>query len=289
MSQLATALDGILDEIAAITGFDAHDYRPTTLKRRLGLRLSATRSKNYSDYVAYLKKDPLESYRFLDALFITVTDFFRDRAVFSYLEKEVFPGLIRKALAKKKSRLAIWSVGCSQGQEAYSLAMSLDLVMRKIKKRLKISILATDVSQKSLNSARRALYKRAEMKNIPPKYQREFFEKTTRDTFRVVDRIRKMVRFKKHDLLHEGSIGKFDLISCRNILIFLTSGGQNEIFKKLHSSLKKGGIFVLGTAETPKEEGLFECLSQVHHVYQKIHGEDPGRANLHLKEGENGL
>ncbi len=289
MSQTETTFDRVLAEIAAITGFSAHEYRPTTLKRRLELRLSATNSKSYSDYIAYLQNNPLESYRFLDALFIMVTDFFRDRAVFSYLEKEVFPSLIDNVLAKRKGQLAIWSVGCSQGQEAYSLAMSLDLVRRKKKKRLKISILATDVSTKSLALAKKALYRRAEMKNIPPKCKHEFCKKLNSDRFRIIDRIRKMVRFKQHDFIREASPGKFDLISCRNMLIFFTADGQSKMFRKLHSSLKNLGILVLGTAEAPKEEGLFECLSQVHHVYRKIQGESPGKAHFRPKERENGL
>lgn len=270
MSQLETTLDRVLTEIAAITGFSAHEYRPTTLKRRLELRLNATLSRNYSDYLAYLKKNPLESYRFLDALFITVTDFFRDPAVFSSLEKEVLPGLIEEVSAEKKGRLSVWSIGCSQGQEPYSLAMVLDLVRKKKRKSLEISILATDVSAASLDLARRALYRRAEMNSIPPKYQRKFFKKMDDDSFRVIDRIKKMVRFKQHDFIQEGSAGKFDLISCRNMLIFFKAGEQNEMFRKLHTSLKKRGLLVLGTAETPKEEGLFQCLSPVHHIFRKI-------------------
>jgi len=286
MSQPETGLDRVAAEIAAITGFNVRDYRPTTLKRRLNLRLSATCSKNYNDYIAYLKKDPVESRRFLDTLFITVTDFFRDRAVFSYLEKEVFPCLIDEASAKKKAQLAIWSVGCSQGQEAYSLAMILDRIRREKGKSLEILILATDVSARSLNQARHALYRRTQIRNIPRKYQNEFFKKINADSFRVIDRIRKMVWFKRHDLIRGGSPGMFDLISCRNMLIFLTPGTQNEIFKKFHACLKKSGILVLGTAETPKEEGLFDCLSPAHHVYRKIRRESP--IKVLSKEKKNG-
>jgi chemotaxis methyl-accepting protein methylase len=285
MSQPAMTLNKVVTEIAAITGFNAHGYRPTTLKRRLELRLSATLSRNYRDYLAYLKKDPTEGYRFLDALFITVTDFFRDRAVFSCLEKEIFPGLIEEISAKKKNKLSVWSIGCSQGQEAYSLAMILDLVRRKKGKSLKMSILATDVSAKSLNLARRALYRRAEMKNIPPRYQHEFFKKINNDGFQVIGRIRKMVRFKQHDLIQEGGTGRFHLISCRNMLIFLTADGQHEMFLKLHCCLRKRGILVLGTAETPREEGLFQCLSSAHHVFRKVPAVSPTKT--HSGRGKN--
>jgi len=275
MSQPESSLDRVVAEIAAITGFNVRDYRPTTLKRRLELRLGATLSKNYRDYLAYLKKEPLEGFRFLDTLFITVTDFFRDQAVFSHLEKKILPGLIEEVSAKKAKKLSVWSIGCSQGQEPYSLAMILDLLRGKKRKSLKISILATDVSATSLNQARRALYRRAQIKNIPPKYRQEFFEKINTDTFQVIDRIRKTVRFKDHDFIREGSAGKFDLISCRNMLIFFTASGQNGMFRKLHSSLKKGGILVLGTAEIPKEEGLFQCISLAHHVFRKVPGASP--------------
>ncbi len=177
MSQPETTLDRVLSEIATITGFDAREYRPTTLKRRLELRLSATRSKNYRDYLVYLNRDPSESYKFLDTLFITVTDFFRDRGVFSYLEKRVLPDMIEDVAAEKGQELSVWSIGCSKGQEPYSLAMILDLVRRRKRKGIKISILATDVSEMSLKEASLALYKRSEMKNIPQKYKKNFSKK----------------------------------------------------------------------------------------------------------------
>lgn len=270
MSQPETTLDRVLSEIATITGFDAREYRPTTLKRRLELRLSATRSKNYRDYLVYLNRDPSESYKFLDTLFITVTDFFRDRGVFSYLEKRVLPDMIEDVAAEKGQELSVWSIGCSKGQEPYSLAMILDLVRRRKRKGIKISILATDVSEMSLKEASLALYKRSEMKNIPQKYKKKFFKKKNNDNYRVIDSLRKMVKFKHHDLIRGGSAGKFHLISCRNVFIFFTAGQQNIIFRKLHSSLNERGILVLGTAETPKEERLFQCISSANHLYQKV-------------------
>jgi len=269
MSRTEIYIKKILAAIRETTGFNAEGYRSSTLRRRLDWRLSITNSKDYKDYLAYLRANPSECYKFMDALFIKVSDFFRDRSVFSYLKKVTLPDLLERIAATKSKKLSIWSIACSRGQEPYSLAMILDDIMKRKKEKIKISIQATDVSKVSLKQGKLAQYEKAELKNIPSNYIRKYFRKTKNNKYKVTEQIRRMVKFNHHDFIQGNILGKFHLISCRNLLIFFNLHQQSEVFKKIHSSLLKHGILVLGKSETPKDEKLFQCLSPKNHVYQK--------------------
>lgn len=263
-------LTSVLDQIHKVTGFDVQQYRASTLKRRLERRLHATKSKNYKEYLAFLKKDSSECYKFLDAFTINVTEFFRDKRVFLTLEREILPYMLEEISSKNRKRMRIWSIGCARGQEPYSLAIILNEISKNKSNNLNIIIHATDVNKVVLKQAKSGQYKKAEMKNVPYKYQNEYFIKINNDEFKIKDNIKKLVRFKPHDLIKGNTFGKFHLISCRNLFIFFLPQLWDELFKKIHASLKKGGILVLGTAEAPKDENLFKCLSSRDHIYQKI-------------------
>ena len=159
-------LKTVLRHVEKTTGVDASLYRYTTLMRRLGLRLSATRSKGYQDYLEELKKNPDESHKFIQTLTINVTDFFRDKEVFYNIQKSLFPGLLESANKRKTRDLRIWSVGCSRGQEPYSLAMLFLEAIRETKQEYKIRILATDVDTQALEKALSGCYSKKEVKNI---------------------------------------------------------------------------------------------------------------------------
>lgn len=260
----------VLDHVYKTTGFLAHNYRPTTLKRRLERRLLATQSKNYREYLNYLKRNPSESHKFLNFLTINVTDFFRDKRIFHTLKGKILPDLLNKAVAKKRKRIRIWSIGCSKGQEPYSLAMILNELLENKKNHLKIIIHATDWNKSVLSQAKRAQYEKSEIKNVPREYVKKYFTKINNNEFKIKDKIRKLIKYRRHDLIKGNILGKFHLILCRNLFIFFTVELQNEMFKKIHSSLKKDGILVLGAAETIKDRNLFHILHSQDRIYQKI-------------------
>lgn len=260
----------IINLVHKVTGFNAREYRESTLKRRLERRLLATKSKSYKEYLAFLKKDPSECHNFLDALSINVTDFFRDRTVFLTLKRKILPAMIEKLLSEQRKRMRIWSVACSGGQEPYSLAFTLSEIIENQKKELKFKILATDLNEAVLKKARTARYTKKEVKNIPKKYLDKYFAKIDKNEFEIKENIRKLIKVRKHDLIDGEMEGKFHLVLCRNLLIFLTPRLQSEVLKKINFSLKKEGVLVLGTAETPRNENLFRCLSPRDHIYQKM-------------------
>lgn len=263
-------LSRILVQIHRITGFDARRYRASTLKRRIERRLLATKSKSYKEYLTFLKRNPSESHKFLDVLSINITDFFRDKRVFFALKRKILPNLLEKISAGNRKSIRIWSIGCSGGQEPYSLAIILSEINKNKKDNLKIIIHATDVNRAALKQARTAQYKKIEVKNIPHSYLNKYFTKIKDNGFKIKDNIRKLVRFKRHDLIKGKILGKFDFILCRNLFIFFNPELQNDMIKKIYASLKKEGVLVLGIAETPKDENLYYCISSRNHIYKKI-------------------
>jgi len=229
----------------------------------------ATNSNSYKEYLSFLKKNSSEYYKFSETLLINVTEFFRDNHIFLTLKRKILLDILEEISSKNKKIMRIWSIGCSGGQEPYSLAIILNEI-KKIKRfNIKISIQATDVSKVVLKQAKRAQYKKTELKNVPPIYLK-YFKIKNNDEFKAVKNIKKLIKFRHHDFIKGNTLGKFHLILCRNLFIFFTPKLQKKMFKKIHASLKKDGILVLGTAETPKDENLFRCISAHDHIYQKI-------------------
>jgi len=263
-------LNRVLKHIYRVTGFDARHYRPSTLERRLGWRLVRTNSRNYREYLARLKKDASENYSFIHSLLIHVSDFFRDREVFRYLEKKVLPDLLRRAASEPGKRLRVWSVACSRGQEPYSLAMILEELRQRMAIDVAISILATDVSQPILHQARKGCYSKSDVRSIPQDYRKKYLLSRSNEGFIVAEPVRRMVRFRRHDLLQDGIPGTFHLVLCRNVLIFILARGRLRLIRKIHASLKPRGILVLGQSESLEEEKRFRSLSPPYRIYERV-------------------
>lgn len=264
-------MNEVLDEIERVTDFDARLYRKSTLKRRLDFRVHVTGSKDYKGYLRYLKKDRDEYWRFLEALTINVTDFFRDKSVFETLKRKILPDILKRIQKKGRKRVRILSVGCSAGQEPYSLAILLQEILgerRETQDGFQIIIHAMDLNSSSLKKASAAWYSESEMKNVPGKYLRKFFEKGDKG-YRVRKDVRKMVKFHQQDFIKGDRNGLFDLILCRNLFIFFEHELQKSLCRKIHSSLKKDGILVMGKAETPYDETLFLPISTQDRIYMK--------------------
>jgi len=265
---MSRALHKLLDEVERVTDFDARFYRKSTLIRRVDSRIRETRSINCRNYLSYLKKNPSEYERFLEALTINVTDFFRDKSVFNTLKRNILPDIIQNIKDKKRKAMRIWSIGCSKGQEPYSMAILLKEISEKNKNNVQIFIHATDMNKTALRKAKSAYYNEGEVKSVPPQYLKKYFEKVY-DAYRVRKELRELVRFKRHDLIKGSSLGKFHLILCRNLFIFFEPQLQEKILKKIHTSLKRNGILVLGKPETLKDDSLFRCIAAQDHIYRK--------------------
>ena len=223
-------------------------YKQEQLNRRIGSLMSRIDIKSLEDYKKLLRSDNKERQRFLDFITINVTEFFRNPELFKELEKAL------KSYLLNNNKLKIWSAACSIGCEPYSIAMMLN----EINPMGRNNIVATDIDSTILKRASLGEYVQAEMKNIDEDYRKKYF-KLEKDKYIINNKIKSMVTFKKHDLILDNYDKDFDLIVCRNVIIYFKNDVKKEIFKNFSNSLKKGGLLFVGATESIynyKEYGL---------------------------------
>ena len=223
-------------------------YKQEQLNRRIGSLMSRIDIKSLEDYKKLLRSDNKERQRFLDFITINVTEFFRNPELFKELEKAL------KSYLLNNNKLKIWSAACSIGCEPYSIAMMLN----EINPMGRNNRVATDIDSTILKRASLGEYVQAEMKNIDEDYRKKYF-KLEKDKYIINNNIKSMVTFKKHDLILDNYEKDFDLIVCRNVIIYFKNDVKKEIFKNFSNSLKKGGLLFVGATESIynyKEYGL---------------------------------
>lgn len=251
------------------TGLDLSQYRDKCLKRRIDVRLRATGAHSYLDYMAILKKDPAEYDRFLDALTINVTNFFRDSDTYGVIEGTIIPELISAKKRKGERIIRIWSAGCASGEEPYSIAI---LFRKRLGERIGdylVSICATDIDGKVIKKAERGEYEPGDVSEVDEKILRRYFDHNLK--FSLKEEIKKMVKFRRHNLIADRPPGHLDMIVCRNLLIYFSREQQAELFDKFYEALNRGGYLVLGKTESlaGKSEGLFQPVSIRERIYKK--------------------
>ncbi|HEY2343872.1 MAG TPA: chemotaxis protein CheB, partial [Chthoniobacteraceae bacterium] len=252
------------------TGLDFSLYRPSTITRRLNRRLVLHKVADLESYLRILRESPAETEALYQDLLINVTSFFRNPSVFEVLKKKIFP-----RLAKNHSNgdsLRFWVTGCSTGQEAYALAMAYVEFAERAQIALPAQIFATDVNATVLEHARLGRYTKAHVSGVSAERLQRFFQKEN-EFYRVQKPIRDMVIFAQHNLLSDPPFTRVDMISCRNMLIYLESALQERIIPSFHYSLRAGGFLVLGASESVGQfTNLFETLERRHKIYQKKPG-----------------
>ncbi|MBU3180676.1 CheR family methyltransferase [Clostridium psychrophilum] len=238
---------------------DLSAYKSNQLHRRILSLMSRVEVNSVEEYIRLLKKDPVQKQKFLDFITINVTEFFRNPDIFDELSK------IIKSELPFNSGLKIWSAACSIGSEPYSLAMIMD----NLNSRANHKIIATDIDSTILERAKIGEYGISEIKNIPKQFLAKYFE-ACGDKYIINPKIKKLVEFKKHDLILDNYESNFDLIVCRNVVIYFNQDVKDKIYSKMSNSLKKGGLLFVGATESIynyKEYG-FEKASTF--IYKKI-------------------
>ena len=238
---------------------DLSAYKSNQLHRRILSLMSRVEVSSVEEYIKLLKKDPAQKQKFLDFITINVTEFFRNPEIFDELSKKV------KSELAYSSGLKIWSAACSIGAEPYSLAMIVD----NLSSRASHKIIATDIDSTILQKAKNGEYVYSEIKNVPKQFLDKYF--LVKDSKYCINaEIKKMVDFKKHDLILDNYENNFDLIVCRNVVIYFNQDVKEKIYKKFSASLKKGGLLFVGATESIynyKEYG-FEKTSTF--IYKKV-------------------
>ena len=268
-------LNQLLALLRARTKFDFRSYRKRMLARRLERRMGLSHFDNVAEYLAHLRKHPDEVNRLARDLLISVTRFFRDPEAFTALDTEVIGPLI---LAKgADAPVRVWVPGCATGEEAYSLAILLLEHRTVAENHSQLQLFATDVDQGALDVARRGVYPEAIAVDISPERLARFFTRANESSWEISKQLRETVTFAFQNLLTDPPFSRMDLISCRNILIYLEPEMQEQIITLLHFALKEGGYLFLGPAETVgRQTELFESVSTKWRIYRRI---GPARAD----------
>lgn len=225
-------------------------YKRTTVARRVQRRLLMNQITDLEDYVARLRSDTHELNMLYKDLLIGVTKFFRDAEAFALIERDVVPELIAKA--RNNEELRIWVAGCATGEEAYSLAILIHEQLNATKQPLKAKIFATDVHPASLTVASTGTYSEASLADVSPQRLERYFTRV-KSGYQVTQELRQMVVFAPHNIIKDAPFTKLDLITCRNLLIYLEPAAQKKVLSLFHFGLNTGGIVVLGPSESPGE------------------------------------
>jgi two-component system CheB/CheR fusion protein len=260
------------NEILAIlrtqTGRDFRGYKRPTLLRRIQRRMGLAQVTQLGDYSALMRKQPAEVIALADDLTINVTGFFRDAEAWNALRTEV----IRPLIAARENRASIraWAAGCSSGEEAYTLAMVLAEEAEKARKQFDIKVFATDTAEKPLSHARAGVYPAGIEGDLDPERIDRFFEKDEH-SLRIRKAIREMVVFAPQNLLTDPPFSRLDLVTCRNLLIYLEPDTQRRVISLLHFSLREGGVLFLGNSETVGAgEELFAPVNKKWRIYRRV-------------------
>ncbi|MGY5851014.1 chemotaxis protein CheB [Salegentibacter sp. F14] len=262
-------LDKILRYVDEKTGLDFREYKRATLARRISRRINVCKCESLSDYYAYM----LENKREVDMLYreflIGVTKFFRDDKVWEVLKNKVIPELV--ASKEDGEILKVWDVGCSSGEEAYSFAMVINEEIEKQDKRIDLKIFATDISEKHLEIGGRGFYPESIVADVDHDLLLKYFVSKA-NGYHIVDKLRRMVVFSRHNIIKNPPFSKMDMAVCRNLLIYFQPGIQNKALNMLHYSLVKNGILVLGTSESVyNQKNNFKVIDRASKIYKNLH------------------
>lgn len=249
MSELPIeGFEELTQKISAERGFGCASYKEKCLRRRIAVRMRARGVHTYTDYARLLDDDGTEYERLLDTLTINVTKLFRNWEAYSCLASTAIPQL----WSSENPVIRVWSAGCSSGEEPYSIAVLFHrhaAVNGMLPQIGRVSILGTDIDKQSLVNAERGEFEEADFADTPDELRSRYFSRSA--PFAVVPSIKQMVHFERRDLLSEDAPhGKFDLIVCRNVLIYFDRQTQERLFEMFHAALAPGGFLMLGKVET---------------------------------------
>ena len=262
-------LKKITDFVFQQKELDLESYRKNFLVRRLSLRLQATKSENAQEYLKLLREDPREINLFLDNLSINVTEFFRDPDVFEAFRKTALRDIQARKQGGCRKALRIWSAGCASGEEAYSLAIITALELGE-KSDLRVKIWGTDIDEAAPGRGQKGEYEAQRLRKIDKRILEKYFIPINNNSYRISDKIRQMVEFKKCNLADEPPFKLLDAIFCRNVMIYLSRPQKDDLFSRFHYLLNPGGYLVLSKVETLWEKNKFLTILPKEKIYQKI-------------------
>jgi len=227
-------------QVNELIDIDLNYYKEKQMKRRITSLFTRNNFNDFDDYFQGLKTDKKLLNEFINYLTINVSEFYRNPLQWTTLEQDILPNMIKNSNRVPK----IWSSACSTGEEPYSIVMLLSRFFD-----LKdIKILATDIDEEAINKAKLGIYSEKSLENLPKDFKKKYFVPVER-SYKIIDDIKKCVEFKNIDLLKDSFSTNYDLIICRNVMIYFTEDAKQLLYKKFHDSLAKDGILFVGSTE----------------------------------------
>jgi chemotaxis protein methyltransferase CheR len=220
---------------------DLNQYKPAQMQRRITNLMARHNVTKYMDFLALIDKDEALFRYFIDYLTINVTEFFRTPEKFVELEQKVIPDLMKQ----NPNKLKIWSAGCSTGAEPYSMS----IMMSDVTPRVKHPILASDLDVKMLAKAKEGIYHVNELKNVSPARLTKYFKQVDAERYGVTPDVKEGITFQHHNLLLDKYDSNFDLISCRNVVIYFTEEAKDILYRRFLEALRPGGVLFVGGTE----------------------------------------
>jgi chemotaxis protein methyltransferase CheR len=262
------ALKTLIDKILRERSVDYRNYHIELLKRRFAVRIRANNLKSYTDYMRFLTKTPKEYDKLFETLCINISEFYRDPPVWVTLQY-LFENLMRIKERRNENRIRIWSAGCANGEEAYSIAILLN-ELPKTSHPLEFEIIATDIDKASMALAQKGFYPKEAVKNLEKKLVARYFIPMT-EGYQIKNDIKKMVEIRYLDLTSQDFPNGIDVILCRNVFIYFNIELQENLLRKFHEALNPGGYLVLGQAESMVHavRKLFEDTDSNARIYKK--------------------
>lgn len=268
LAAVSTSLAHIADILRNKTGNDFHGYKQNTFLRRVQRRVQVAQLADITGYVEFLRNDKDEVQHLLNDLLIGVTEFFRDKREFELLESAVIPNLFEGKQAGQQVR--VWVLGCATGEEAYSIAILLRECMAKLDSVPQVQILATDIDGRALAAARVGRYRTGIENDMSKERLARWFVREG-DTYCVVKELREMCIFSQHNVIKDAPFSKLDLVSCRNLLIYLNSELQNRVIALFHFALLPGRFLFLGNSENvTRHPKLFTPVDRSARIFKRL-------------------
>ncbi|SAK58411.1 chemotaxis protein [Caballeronia fortuita] len=260
------ALGDILMQLRVRTGHDFRHYKRATILRRIERRMQVNGLRDIGAYRDYLRANPDETTALLADMLIGVTQFFRDRDAFDALRRDVVPQLLDGT--KGESQIRVWVPGCSTGEEAYSLSIMLAQAREAAGFETTYQVFATDIDEPAIAQARAGSYVSSISSDVPAELLRRYF-KQEGGRYQIVKSVRERILFAAHSLLRDPPFSHLDLISCRNVLIYLDRAVQRQVLELFHFALRAGGYLFLGTAESADTaDDLFTIVDKKSRIYR---------------------
>ncbi|MFA6186753.1 MAG: chemotaxis protein CheB [Phycisphaerae bacterium] len=274
----AKGLEGIFDILRSASGLDFTHYKTNTINRRISRRMVLLKLENLKSYIKFLRENKGEVENLYEDLLIKVTSFFRDPKVFHILKKRVMPAILKNKT--KGQEVRIWIPGCSSGEEAYSIAISLIEAMGSKKSAVTVRIFATDMSESNIDKARQGIYGKNIQNDFTPERLKRFFTKMG-SSYKVSKLLREMCIFSKQNVFSDPPFSNLDLISCRNLLIYMQPVLQKKMFHNFHYGLRPGGFLLLGNSESASGySNMFKTIDRRQRIFVKKYL--PGESKLEL-------